>query len=863
MRNTIVLSTVLFFAIIAASIYYFNSLDNKQQSIKSLRLLPENTLLVAAIPNQHKSSELVNDFEILDAVIGFDNSELWSTFRTKFLNNPTLAKHNADNTIYISFHPENKQIATLFTISITEDTPTTILTNSLKEINKSYKTSVLDTLGQKVYQIHFGQKDSILYTVNFQNNLLASTSFSLINKVTEKHSKHLPVEQVDYFLKQSSNKSNISIYFPHQQYDTIINLSQQSKKGPFIDLFKKLHGQSVWNINSTQESLILTGESQIDQYPENYISIFKNQEKQAQTLFNLFPSNTAIYAEFSISNRSIFQKDLENLFKRRKEAASKTQDTSSASSLLNESLGNQFALVETTAQNYLGFIKIKDSAAFQNYTIGSLEEASDSIGRFGETNILYKQYGDVFKVFPKPFFTIIDSVLVVANQPATLRDYRKKLLDNDLLIGTLGFIQLGKVQGNEANVSIFIHAKNANYKLTQSLTKIFKEPFKNEKKYGYQNFFSWSIQLSGNKDNMTSQIYAIYKSKKTLGIEPEWSFKMENKAITQPFVFEFSDSSDFIIIQELDHTIHALRPTGEKIWSKVFAGRVVGEIQQLEDRSIILLTDKNILYRVGTDGVPFRGFPKTLKTKPTGSPLICNINEKETMIIPTEKELLAYDLAGNTLQNWNFNSTNGKISSNILKNNSNFIFGTSTGHINWLDKGGNKVSEIDLRKSISTLGAVSDNELLALDVDGGVYMIVNNLVQQKWQINADSTNYYTAIPTPISSSNKRFVSINNNKLDILAVKDTLNLLFEHIFTKPITNQVQFFNNPENKSFPLIGISSRATNLVYLFDETGQIINGFPVEGQPLFYYGKISNSTQPYLFIMRRDNKLYAFKQQN
>jgi hypothetical protein len=41
-----------------------------------------------------------------------------------------------------------------------------------------------------------------------------------------------------------------------------------------------------------------------------------------------------------------------------------------------------------------------------------------------------------------------------------------------------------------------------------------------------------------------------------------------------------------------------------------------------------------------------------------------------------------------------------------------------------------------------------------------------------------------------------------------------------------------------------------------------LMNGFPVEGQPLFYYGKINYNSDTYLLCMRRDKKLYAFKHQ-
>lgn len=864
MRNTIILSSLLFLAVIVASIYYFNNLDNSQQSTKSLRLLPQNTLMIAAITNENNATERFEEVEILEALIGGNNRKLWTTFRTQFLYNPLLRKFTSENKIYLSFHAQKDQVIPLFTIPTTDVVPSATFTDALKEIDKSFKTSIIDTVGREIYQIHFGEKDSILHTVYFQNNILASTSLALITQITDKHSKRLPAEQVDFFLKESPSQTPLSIYFPHQQYDAIINLSQHTKKGPFIDLFKKLHGQSVWNINFSQDAIILTGDSQLDQYPENYISIFKNQEKTTQTLFHYFPSNTAISAAFAISDFQVFQKDLQSLFKRRNESTVTTADTSSATSLLNKALGEQFALVETTDRNYLGFIAITDSLAFKDLSEEFFESTNDSIGRFAISNGLYRQYGDVFKSFRRPFFTVVDNILVVANSQAALRNYRKNYLNNNLLIGSLSYIQMEKRHSKEANVSIFVHTRNANSILTNALSKHFRTSFRDDKNFGYQNFFSWSIQLSGNKGGISSQIYAVHKSKSTLGIHPEWSFKMENKAITQPYVFQQNDTSDFILIQELDHTIHAISPKGDKIWSKVFAGRVVGEIQQLEDNSIILLTDKNIFYRIGTDGVPFKGFPKTLKTKPTGTALITSIEDQKTIVIPTENNLLVFGLDGKIMHSWESVITEGTITSNVLKNGKYFVFGTSTGQICWLDENGKNVAKSNTKGGeIVSLGQIANNEILALNNTGGVYSFLDKKEIAQWKLDSDSTNYFPSLPYTIGQNNNKMVIVNNNKLEIIRIKDTLQVEFQHIFTKPLVNQVQYFSNPEDKNIAQIGVASRATNLLYLFYEDGQIAKGFPVEGQPLFYYGKINNSALSYLLCMRRDNKLYAFKQQN
>ncbi len=864
MRNTIILSAILFIAVIAASIYYFKNLDNNHsQSARPLRFLPSNTLMIAAIGNDAKSSGTFKDYEILDAFVGFDNSKLWSSLKTKLLQNDQLKKFTSNSDIYISFHPEGKDISSLFTIPTSENISKNDLMNIVNDISRQYKTSTKDTLGHKFYGIHYGEKDSILHTLYYHNILFASPSLPALYRIVEKHSKHLSDNQIEFFLKDNPRTSPLSIYFPHQQYDSIISLTQRNANGPFLNMFKKLHGQSAFNINFKKDALILTGESQLDQYPENYASIFKNQQKTVQDLYQYFPSNTAIYASFSVSNQGTFKKDLHALFKRRNEKIVETIDNNKNTELLNLALGNQFALIETNAQNNLGFVNIKDSVAFENVKHLIMESSSDSISRITTSNILYQQFGDVFKDFLRPYCTVIDSVLVFANHLPTLKAYRQDFLNKDLLIGTLGYIKIESIQSKEANITILAHARNVNNKFINALNQPFKDNFKNKDKFGYQDFFSWSIQLSGNNGNMSSQIYAIYKSENTLGGVAEWDYSLENKAITRPYVMDQTDTNQFILIQELDHTLHAIHPTGEKIWSKVFAGRIIGEIQQMEDRSIVFITDKNNLYRIDPNGVAMKGFPISISGKPTASTLITTIQNQKVFLIPMEKNIEAYTSDGKGVTNWKRTDVEGRISTSIITKNNKYIVGTSLGNIYWFNEKGEKIDSQKINYSVMALQPTNSFKIIALDNKGGVTAITEDNKVKSWQLAVDSSKYYTRFTSLIGSSKTNFAVLNNNRLEGFDIKDTIHTLFEYNFTKSLDQEIQLFTHDNDKNVSLIGIASKATNLLYVLEETGQLIEGFPVEGLPLFYYGKINYKSATYLLCMRRDHKLYAFRQKN
>ncbi|SKC10236.1 hypothetical protein SAMN05660841_04247 [Sphingobacterium nematocida] len=869
MRNTIILSVVLFVAVVAASLYYFRNLDGEHnRAAKPLRYLPDNTLLIAAIGNNEVSDNIFKDFEVFEALLGHQEFEVMSQFKTKLLRNEVLKKYVDDSEIYISFHPQNKQVETILTIPTSTAITAAEFPAILHEVGKYYKVSSTDTLDHKIYQLQYGSKDSSLYSIYYNNVFFASKSMHLLTRILDKHSKHLPEDQIDFFLKGDSRNTALSIYFPHQQYDSIVNLYQRKNTGVFLDFFKNMQGQSVWNINFKQDALMLTGESELDQYSENYVSLFKNQEKTSQNLYTYFPSNSAVYMEFSISDRSRFQKDLKDLFKRRKEKIAEEIDTTGVQEQLTNLLGNDIAFVETTGSNFIGFIKLQEKNAWSTLEDRFLENLEDSVYRFKSSGLLYRQYGDLFEEFPRPYLTKVNDVIVIANSSRTLKDYRDAFGQRDLLTGTLGFKNFEKLQGNEANVTFFVHTKNANSKILNSLTPPFQDNFKDKENYGYQDFYSWSIQLSGNSGKFISQLYAIFKSKTALGSTPEWTYAFENKAITKPYIFEHSDTSQFIIIQELDHTIHAISPKGQKLWSTVFAGRVVGDIQQLEDRSLLLVTDRSRLYRFDVNGETLKGFSMGISDEPISQPSVVTLQGKKVIVIPTRKKIYAYNLDGTPVSNWQTFETEGNIIGPVLIAGNQLVVGTGTGKIYLLGENGQKLRELTVKNNIqikNPIGILQGNaqpiEFLAIDTAGYLYRIPFEGASKSFALRTSGEANFADFAQINTSPNAELVSINNSLLRVYEITDTTRVLFEYNFTKEINDGPQYFQTPNSGSLQ-IGIASKATNLLYLFKEDGALQDGFPVEGQPLFHYGRINYNGDTYLLCMRRDHKLYAFRHQ-
>jgi hypothetical protein len=117
MRNTIIVTVLLFIGVIAASIYYFRDINKEQHnSLKPLKYLPESTFLIASIKNDEITDNIFKDFDLFDALLGETEMQLIKKYKNQILRHEALYEFIENQDVYISFHPEADSLNLLFTV---------------------------------------------------------------------------------------------------------------------------------------------------------------------------------------------------------------------------------------------------------------------------------------------------------------------------------------------------------------------------------------------------------------------------------------------------------------------------------------------------------------------------------------------------------------------------------------------------------------------------------------------------------------------------------------------------------------------------------------------------------------------------
>ncbi len=878
MKKTIIITVILFIAVIAATIYLFGDFNkNNKQDSKALQYLPENTLTIASFANDQTVDTIFNDYELFKAIIGQRNFSNLERLKDELLRSEQLAPLVAGQQVLLSFHQEKDQITPLYSVQVGQSIDNNALATLLGNVGKNYKIQPFDTLGQRFYGLNQGTKDSTLYCAYSHEIIFASYSKQVLSQIFDKQVKKISTKQIEFFVNHNNKNTPLSLYFFNEQLSQIARILMKSKFGTYLNLIDSLKGQTSWNMNFKKDAFIFKGETDLTASKNSYLQLFATQTAQVQALGNYLPKNAASYIDFSISDPRSFRSGLKALLVQQKEDARLTKSIKnfeedskvSFDSIIAPIFNDEFALAELDNQDTIGLISISDSTQFADNLKKFSTAVGDSIYQFKYSNLLHALFGEPFKSFTRPYFTIVDNIMVVAGRTGILRDYRESFREKQFLSGTAIFKNHAALQNSRSNVTFYLEPKAGKSNILDNLKADFAKNFKDEDEYGFQNFYSWSYQLSGNQGTFSSSLYALFKSDTRLGGKPEWTAQLENRIINKPWILDQDGKNKFILIQEQDHTVHAFSPDGKELWQNLFQGEILGEPIQLQDLSIVAVT-KNRLYRFMPDGKNRTGFSVELPYSATYGATIATFNKEQRIYIPATDRILAYTLDGKKVEGFENNSVDGRILFDLkttsLGQTNYIIAGTSTASVYFFDQNGKVIHKKTLDtdgesvKNPIGLVAASDEKnsfIYLANNKGSVFKIPFEGETKKIKLGDWGKDAFFNFEDISGGADRDFVILANNKLNAYSVRDSSSY-FEYKFIEEASNRPLFFKRIGKSDIIGVGTDNR---MIYVFGSDGLVQEGFPVEGFSKFYYGPINyGDNANYLICMKRDFKIYVYK---
>jgi len=506
MRRIYILLILLMFGVVGMAYLYFSNL-NKEGSASdiSLNLVAANAPIIFTFENDKSFYEILSGQKITDNILGEEKSKLLSSLRENLIRNGNINSLFEGEKIVIGFLPgTNNKVDFLIASQTKLETIDIGLLNKLKASIKKEGNQ---------YNINFSDSTTCYVTI-INKSVFLSNSKDALSKIG---GTKLPKNDFADYIKQNTrvNKNTLAnIYINYKQLPLLLKNILNSNLSGELAIFNKQDSYASLSYNFGSDKILLNGYTDIED-ANNYFKLFVDQKEQKVNIDQLFPDQTANYAIFNVDNYENWSKALKNWQQERKEYTAIEQQHKAINEKYRiditqtfpQYFNKQLAVFQLKSGEKLGIIEIKNGDKLGQLLLDLSSEYAPDIRIFKEPKLLYNFFGDPFKKFERPFYTIIDNHFVVANYASSIQAFLNSYKNNNLLISTEGYTHFKDQTSSSATIAFYINNKNSNDIFGRNLKSAYYKQYRTEN--GVKSYNAFGYQLSAENGKFMSNVLLL------------------------------------------------------------------------------------------------------------------------------------------------------------------------------------------------------------------------------------------------------------------------------------------------------------------------------------------------------------------
>ena len=714
---------------------------------------------------------------------------------------------------------KNRQNNALITDFIPVDSKLVLKINSINSFKSALKSNPLleKTSIKSLIENNLGSIDSLdisgplLICSNFDEN-----SYTFIAK--QKHVKN------KYLLASKYIKDSVWVFDSSQKG---INESFQNLNHPFISFSKIIKDDATFSIyhepsDSLKREFLLMdnfmGNISVTPTKISFNGIYTDS-KWSKLFYNTNPKSVNLDEISSSQDLKIYTlSSFENFFSNIEKIDTTVVCTELSKNLLSTT--NEIGLIKTPFGNAIALHSIDIRTTKDALSI------SDKIPEFYrstpifqfENSLLFKStFGYLFENISASYYSILDDFVIFSESKSVLEEIISSFVNQKTLIKNINYVKLTNELSDEVSYQQIFSPKG----LIDLTNKFIKNTISQEDLSEYQNSI-FQIVKDDNVVHINGLLQQFIPVDKTKSIDEIFNIKLDNKLISSPqFIFNHQSNEKEIIIQDVENNLYLISNKGEIRWRKKISGPILGKIQQIDlyknGNLQMAFVTKNKLHIINILGESVGNFPYKFQNNITKPLAIFDYdnNNNYRFLIVQNTDLIMCDGRGKRVKGFKYNSSEkiNSIPKHIRHKNKDYIIFKKGKKIEILNRRGQKrinvlenieFSNLDIflyKNMFSTIDL--NNNLVQVDMSG-------NIFKRSLQIEPNSN---------IIFSEKIILSYWDNYLKIGDNKITLDF---GDYGKPVLFDIN------DKIY--ISINDRQSNKIWMFDELGNIIPGFPLYG---------------------------------
>ena len=522
MKRTIILIVVLFIAVfVVAGLYFSRLAESKMEAREDLAAIPADATLLLSFKNDSSLYDLFQDYRGFEMVLGKADFAELGRLKDIFRDRPEWMTLLANQPIYLSFHPEKGAIVWLLSVPLKEEIDPLQAAGAMD----SLMTMVPLDASRGLYELTVPGIDRPLFGNLESKRLSLSFSRNLLERSLDETAPRLSALFLEKFQENSHlNDSPVQLYINHEPLSDFLAVIARNQTAT-TQLFSNLDGLTLMGINYKSDVLMFSGSSIISATDSSYLSLFLDQEPVVHQLKNWIPDNVAEVSSYGISDYRKFHSRLTDIFASRQETGALAEqiryiESNQEISIDDEFLpiwGSEFARLRLRSGEEIAVAAVRDSLEYAE-VVDKLSTLStdSSYRRFDNSNLLYYALGDPMLEFKRPYFTYSGGYVVIANSLGALTDYMDRIDNGRLLVNDEDYQLYDRLQSASSNYSLFIHQENASRLISRNLNEEMRKNYNNTSNFAFQDFYAFTLQLSGNADRFSVNLYGKFLTDNSL-----------------------------------------------------------------------------------------------------------------------------------------------------------------------------------------------------------------------------------------------------------------------------------------------------------------------------------------------------------
>lgn len=850
----------------------------KAPKIELSELVPPNTAWVAQI----------NDWEELAE--GLENSPLYQDL------NALERLKNIEQSLRIMAYDLGRDTL----LDLLEDRPH-LLCKSLSgadryawllllEIKPRELTKLNQVLAQKKAKVQvYGQdtlqqwsldeQHQVFLHLNQQFLALSNERFSIESVLRQLEQKvaRPDLEELQTLMNNRNEKSQLNLYLSLTEAPDYLKLLSPEKI-----LAEDIGAWASLDLDLERDQIIGSGliKPELDRVHQG--AIFKDIPAQEAEAAKIIPINVAHWIHWNVGNVGQFQRNRVSFFeqtnrlKAHQDRLAKLEitDENTLLGIIDNEMGVFQAGSFNGVQLNYAYARLRDAELAETTLSGiSFQDGENITGHRGlvirrlkELNLFNRVFGSLFADQHRPYYFIYQDYLIMCEEVGGLKYLLNDLLENKVLAQSDSYLNLERALPNRYHLRVLASPNDFLQANKASLDQKFEKELRSISDSLVN--LRWAVgQIRYDQDY--GFFSGILKREKRLKekIVRQWTAKLPAPLKGEPkFLLNHLNQKYDIAVSDEENHLMLLDRKGEMLWRKALDGPIIGSIYQVDlykNRKLqMVFNTANKLYVVDRLGRDVEGFPVSFPQAASAPVAVFDYDQVRNyrFVVPLGKKLANYDAQGKVVKGWNFKAAK----SDILFQPQHFSVAGRDLIVTYSEEGklfqlnrrgeerfkapeGDALEELKPPFFLKERESLAESELIAGSNSGRMYVI-----QPEGRIDAVYLDRAHPAEHLLYFADRYIFSDE----ELLFVKDE-NQPFNASLEGPISTRPKAMIS--NNRFYLAAFSAQAEE-IRLFNEEGQLVEGFPVFAQGPFDMGSLNRDQHLNIVTYSKDGTLICYQ---